>query len=209
MRSNLFLLPPPRVWCCVILTIELHAGLDAWETSRVEWHAHFSLRVMPVAARWSTWPRSRVYRSRLQTKLCTGNGTVYLLCSALMDGPYGWRLPLANKILARFLNRPQTLPGVIVHYIGLLRRMSVLYYYLFIPPPPLRPIEIAFLQDTTNPSSTLSAVKKKSTSFTCHFSTFLLNIYNILTKKESVSVSIQENIFYRKKGITAVNRLTV
>lgn len=54
--------------CCVILTIEVLlqrrvvAGCLGKLSSRVflllfEWHAHFSLRVVPVAARWSTWPR--------------------------------------------------------------------------------------------------------------------------------------------------------
>ena len=190
------------MWCCVILTIELHAGLDAWETSRVEWHAHFSLRVMPVAARWSTWPRSRVYRSRLQTKLCTGNGTVYLLCSALMDGPYGWRLPLANKILARFLNRPQTLPGVIVHYIGLLRRMSVLYYYLFIPPPllsaPLKMLSHKILLTLRQRSRQL---RKSQRVLLVIFQPFSW-IYTIYLQKKKVYQFLSKKIFFIVKKVS-------
>jgi hypothetical protein len=121
------------MWCCVILTIELHAGVGCMgKLAESEWHAHFSLRVVPVAARWSTWPRSRVYRSRLQTKLCTGNGTVYLLCSAVMDGPYGWRLPLANKnpgqIFFFFLIDPNlTAPHRALHRLGIVCLCCTIY----------------------------------------------------------------------------------
>ena len=91
------------MWCCVILTIELHAGLDA--------SYHGKLAELSGTCNSSLYvrcPRRLVDQldpalqfSSSQTKLCTGNGTEYLLCTA-SDG-WGFMdedesLPLANTI---------------------------------------------------------------------------------------------------------------